>query len=322
VDKKQIAYLAAAFAVFGLVTYFFYPLLDGIVLGITFAYVATPAKHRMEKRIGERKASLLSTALIVAPIAVILLLGLFEITSQAPALIENINNLNGRFAELTAPLDPEVRSVIDEGISWAFSALRSFLQNLPVARYATGAVMLALNGFISIFVCYYLLVDGKNLSESLKKRVSEKTFRILETSSEHISDVFVGSFYFSIIISLASMPFFIYFDIPFWAIASGVMFLAAMIPIFAEWMVIALLSIYVLLVGGTAPFLIFLIIGLVFLYLVPEFILRPLFVGRYSDTHPLLLLLAFIGGGMAFGISGFFLAPMLVCAGIALWEEW
>jgi predicted PurR-regulated permease PerM len=182
--------------------------------------------------------------------------------------------------------------------------------------------MLALNGFISIFVCYYLLVDGKRFSEALKKRVSEKTFCILETSSKRISNVFVGSFYFSIIISLASIPFFIYFDIPFWAIASGIMFLAALIPIFAEWMVIVLLSIYVLLVGGTTPFLIFLITGLVFIYLIPEFVLRPLLVGRYSDTHPLLLLLAFIGGGMAFGISGFFLAPMFVCAGIALWEEW
>jgi len=166
------------------------------------------------------------------------------------------------------------------------------------------------------------LVDGKKFSDALRQKLSERAFHILETSSERISGVFVGSFYFSMLIALVSIPFFIYFDIPFWAIASGLMFLAALIPIFAEWMILVALSFYILLIGGVMPFVAFLLIGIVFLYLLPEFLLRPFLVGKYSDTHPLLLLLAFIGGGLAFGISGFFLAPMAVCVATVLWEEW
>ena len=59
----------------------------------------------------------------------------------------------------------------------------------------------------------------------------------------------------------------------------------------------------------------FLVTGGVFLYILPELILRPHFVGYTSKIHPLILMLAFIGGGIVGGISGFFIAPMI--AGLA-----
>ncbi len=321
-DKKKALYLGASLAVLLAVLYFFYPLLDGIVLGIVFAYVANPAKKRMEKRIGNRKASLLATLLIIAPIVVILLLGLLEGASQAIVLVQNLDGLIERFYEYLSALNPRLEEFFASGLSWATDATRSFLQSLPVLEYATGVVMLALNGFIAVFSCYYLLADGKRLSDALKQKLSERAFHMLEASSERISGVFVGSFYFSIFMALVSIPFLIYFDISFWAIASGLIFLAALIPVFAEWMIIVALSFYVLLIGGAIPFAAFLIIGIVFLYFLPEFFLRPVLVGGYSNTHPLLLFLAFIGGGLAFGISGFFLAPMAVCVATVLWEEW
>jgi predicted PurR-regulated permease PerM len=322
VDKKRVALVVfASFIMLG-VLYFFFPLLDGIVLGIVFAYVANPVKQRMVGRFGERGASLAATGLVIAPIALILVFGVIEAASQALVLMQNGGELSSRVNESISTLSPQLEDLLRRGLGWAVEVLRSSLQNLPVMDYATGVAMFVLNGFIAIFSCYYFLVDGRKLSAGLKKRISERAYGILQASSERISGVFVGSFYFSIIIALASMPFFIYFDIPFWAIASGSMFLAALVPIFAEWMVLAALSFYVLFVGGTAPFIAFLLIGLVFIYLIPEFLLRPVLVGRYSDTHPLLLLLAFIGGGLAFGVSGFFLAPMLACVAVVLWEEW
>lgn len=45
------------------------------------------------------------------------------------------------------------------------------------------------------------------------------------------------------------------------------------------------------------------------MYIIPELILRPYFVRYTSKIHPLLLLLSFIGGAMAGGILGFFVAP-------------
>jgi predicted PurR-regulated permease PerM len=322
VDKKRVALVISASTIMLAVLYFFSPLLDGIVLGIVFAYVANPVKRRMADRLGEREASLAATGLVVVPIALILILGVVEAASQALLLIQNEGGLSSVVNESISALSPQLEDPLMRSLEWATEVMRSSLRNLPIMDYATEVAMLVLNGFIAVFSCYYFLVGGKRLSAGLKQRMSERAYNMLQASSERISGVFVGSFYFSIIISLASVPFFIYFGIPFWAIACGLMFLAALIPIFAEWMILVALSFYVLLSSGTVPFAVFLIVGMVFLYLLPEFLMRPVLVGRYSDTHPLLLLLAFIGGGLAFGISGFFLAPMMVCVAVVLWEEW
>jgi predicted PurR-regulated permease PerM len=92
------------------------------------------------------------------------------------------------------------------------------------------------------------------------------------------------------------------------------MFLAALIPIFAEWMVILPVSLYLFLHDPHTA-LVFLATGVVFLYIIPELIIRPQFLGYRSKIHPLVLLLAFVGGGIVGGIGGFFLAPMI--AGLA-----
>jgi Predicted permease len=45
---------------------------------------------------------------------------------------------------------------------------------------------------------------------------------------------------------------------------------------------------------------------------VAELVIRPYIVYTKSSIHPLLVLLAFLGGGVVAGISGFFLAPAMV----------
>lgn len=45
---------------------------------------------------------------------------------------------------------------------------------------------------------------------------------------------------------------------------------------------------------------------------IAELVIRPYIVYARSSIHPLLVLLAFLGGGLVAGISGFFLAPAMV----------
>jgi predicted PurR-regulated permease PerM len=320
-ERKRILYLISLAAVSIILLYFLYPLLDGIVLGIVFAYIAYPVKIRLCRRMGGRSASLLATLLIILPITAIILLGIFEMASQAASLFQGSTYVTERFNVLLSSLSPQLGDLLSTVFEWFESFFYASLSNLPVREYATEIAMLVLNGFIAVISCYYYIADGKKLAGAIRGRASDRTYSLLEKSSKKISDVFVGNFYSAIVISLISLPFFLYFSIPFWAIATGFMFIAAMIPIFAEWMVIVPVSFYVLLVQGWTPFLVFLLVGLIFIYLIPEFILRPQLVGRYSSSHPLLLLLAFIGGGLTFGISGFFLAPMLICVALVLWEN-
>jgi predicted PurR-regulated permease PerM len=123
----------------------------------------------------------------------------------------------------------------------------------------------------------------------------------------------------AVLIGIASIPFFLAFNIPYTALLSGLIFLAALIPVFAEWMVLLPVTIYLALENVYTAFW-FISLGFVFLYLIPEIILRPHFVGYTSKIHPLLILLSFLGGGLVGGVTGFFLAPMVVGVGTALYN--
>ena len=66
----------------------------------------------------------------------------------------------------------------------------------------------------------------------------------------------------------------------------------------------------------------FLGVTVIFVYLPPDFIIRPYLINKASDLHPLLIILAFIGGGVAGGISGFFAAPLAVGLATALYRTY
>lgn len=62
---------------------------------------------------------------------------------------------------------------------------------------------------------------------------------------------------------------------------------------------------------------------LIFGALVISFIdnlLRPMFVGRDTELHPLLVLLSTLGGIFFFGLSGFILGPIIAALLVAFWH--
>ena len=321
--KKVVAAIGVASVLFVLL-YFLSPLLDGIVLGIVFAYIVKPLKKRIEKKIGKRSASVIATLFIAIPLLVLIIFGLTEGITQARMLNENVGSLQWKFGEIMRELSltPSQITTANDMMSNLWNSSLNIIKGLPILDYATATIMFILNGFIAIVACYYFLADGNRLYDMMKRILSKRTMTIIDESDRRASDLLVGNFYAAFIISMISLPFLLYFRIPFWILAVGFMFLAAMIPIFAEWMILIPVSIYLLLTTDVTTFAIFLGMGLVFVYLIPEFVLRPVLVGKLSNTHPLLLLLAFIGGGITFGISGFFLAPILVCVVLAIYEDY
>ena len=299
--------LAAVTIIFA---YFIRPLLDGIVLGMVFFYVARPIRNFfIRHKCKKMAASLFSTTIIVVPIAIILVFGIIEGTNQSMWLIQNSEFI---FEKIT------FMDRFGEIISW--ESFTNFMKKLPLIDYATSTVMLIVNAFISIITCYYFLKDGDKVEDAIKNLLPEDRANIVDDIDKKIEGLWIGNFYSAILISLLSLPYFLFFKIPLLALVMGLIFLAALIPIFAEWMIIAAVSIYVLNAQGLENFIIFLLIGMIFIYLLPEFLLRPYLVGKSSKTHPLLMLVSFIGGGIAFGISGFFLAPMFSCILLAIYD--
>ncbi|MGZ5539903.1 MAG: AI-2E family transporter [Halobacteriota archaeon] len=298
------------------VAYLLTPLLDGIVLGLVFAYVARPLKKRIVSRAkrSERIAALLATATIVVPIVVIFTVGIIEAARQLAWIIQHQEVVMATFKQglATAGLSPDLTDSV-------INAAQSTASTVPVSTYLTYSTtanvgIFLLNLVLSVIICYYLLVDGTRFVRSLLSLYpyTDTSQRFINATDRMISGIYVGNFLAAVLISIMSIPVFFAFRIPLTAVLVALMFLAALIPIFAEWMVLLPAAAYMFLVRGPVEGAIFLIAGVIILYIIPELILRPYLVGKASRIHPLLILLAFLGGGIVGGLAGFFLAPIAV----------
>ncbi len=315
-DRWATALIISVVILFILVAFFFSPLLDGIVMGIVFAYVAKPIKKRIENRAGRFASSLIATLIITVPIFILMFYGVFQGVNQVIYLFSHQHEVEGALVNALRNAGVEEKYV--EGAKTWIPSLISIVQSrvkLSAIDVTIRAVMFFMNFIISAIVCVYVLLDGDTFVEKTIRVIPEdrrgEVARFIAEVDETLLALWFGNFAFAVIIGIASIPFFIAFRIPYAPLLSGLMFLAALIPVFAEWMVLAPVAFFLALNNlNTAIW--FSVIGFVFLYFVPEVILRPHFVGYASKIHPLALLLAFVGGAIVGGVAGFFIAPMLV----------
>ena len=70
-----------------LISYFLFPIMDGIILGVVLAYVARPIRDKFGRR--RRLGSIVATTAIILPIVLILGIGGVEVVSQLNWVVEN-----------------------------------------------------------------------------------------------------------------------------------------------------------------------------------------------------------------------------------------
>ncbi len=300
-EKLRLAIIIAVFILF---LYLISPLLDGIVMGIAFAYVAKPIHEKLRVRLRDPFSAFISTVIIAVPIFFFFFYGIFQGITQLVFILSNydIIDLLNKYAGSS--------KLISTLINQAITFISSKIGDLAV-KITTRFIFFIMNFAISVVVCFYIIVDGRKVAEKvINLWRSEELKNFFSEIDRTLTGLWFGNFIAALLIGLASIPYFLIFGVPYASLLSGLMFLAALIPVFAEWMVILPVAFYLYLVDPIKA-LWFTVIGAVFFYIIPELILRPQFVGYTSKIHPLLLLLSFIGGGIVAGVTGFFLTPML-----------
>ena len=136
-----------------LVFYFLFPLLDGIVLGVVFAYVGRP----IQKLFGDRRrlGSLVATIIIILPVALIVTLGTVEIVSQLnwvvthQSLILSKASVFIRDVEIpTTIYDDLAEKIYDDltgSLKTVIEVMAGIVANVPVFSYGMSIVLMLLN---------------------------------------------------------------------------------------------------------------------------------------------------------------------------------
>ncbi|MCL7410731.1 MAG: AI-2E family transporter [Methanosarcinaceae archaeon] len=300
------------------------PLADGIVLGLVFAYISRPIclKFKGHRKIG----AFVATMFIVIPIIIILGSGLIEIIRQITWIVNNQGLVIGSIFDFIRGIDfPETIHQQLQQLTWDFSTtILPIIGKIDFLSYAKSIAMFFVNLLVAIIVCFFLLADGEGLYNAIIKLTSKDQQDIVERYSYHLdmilNGVFIANAYAALFVSVTSLFVFYAFGFSHLLALATLIFIASIIPMFAGYMVIVPLSIIRYLDSGFESAAIFFVVASILIYAPPELILKPYFASVKSNIHPLLLMLAFLGGAFVGGIAGLFAAPILLGALVAAYR--
>jgi predicted PurR-regulated permease PerM len=322
--KWELASFLVVLLLFLLFSYILFPLADGIVLGLVFAYIGRPIfmKLRRFRRLG----ALIATLCIVVPVVFIIGSGIVEILRQIVWVVENQAYVLNTILDLLRSIDvPATYSDDVQQLVWDVStSILPLLGRIGVISYARNLVMFGINLFLAVFLCYFLLADGDGLYRAVMKIVPEKHDSAFERFVMHLDvilqGIFVGNASAALIVSVLSLIVFYAFGFTHVLALAALIFVASVIPMFAGYMVLLVLSVYRYLQQGLESASVFFIVASIVIYAPPELVLRPYLASIKSQIHPFLILLAFLGGGFVGGVAGFFLAPIVLGAIVAAYR--
>ncbi len=310
--KEVLALLVSGLLL--LVSYFLFPLLEAIVLGIVFSYVGRPIRDFF--KIDRWVSSLIATICIITPLSVVLALGSIETIRQLRWLetyqneiFLSVNTLFSKISIHETILDELARNM--QSIS---EAALQFLTNLPIFSLGAAILMTVLNLLISLCVCYFILLDGRKFVHSTVLVLNIKCDALEKKCLNRIDSILCGvyeaSIYTAIAGSITSIVIFYLFGVPRPFAMANIVFLAGMVP-FLSWLVFIPMSVVRYFEYGLMDAILFFLVTSILVH-VAELVIRPYIVQAKSSMHPLLVLLSFIGGGLVAGLTGFFLAPAMI----------
>lgn len=196
--------------------------------------------------------------------------------------------------------------------AFIFNGLKDFTQNSVVF-----VVMLLL----MFYALYYFLLDGAKflrltmhlcpLGDKQEKMLYDKfTSTALATIKSSLAVGIIQGVLGALIFIIVGLQ---------GAVILGVLMAALCVLPIGSGFVWAPAGVYLLITGRVWEGLLVLIFGLLVISTIDN-LLRPIFVNKQTQMHPLLVLFSTLGGIAFFGITGFLIGPIITALLVSLWE--
>jgi predicted PurR-regulated permease PerM len=327
-DQKRIqtiSFLVLLAAVMIFVILLLTPFVNILALAVILAILFHPVYNWILGKIGYPSWASLITVVIML-LVIFLPLWLFgqllwNEVSQAIAQLRDgqlvisrdqiVASVPVQIQDAIANFSRDLNSIADRFTSQAFSSVTSLLSN--VANFVIGF-------FITFFIIFYLLRDGykiANVAMDISPISSSQEHKLLERIKSAVNGVVKGSFLIALVQgAVATIGFFV-FGVPqpfLWGVFTV---LAALVPNIGTSISLVPAIIY-LLVTGHGPQAIGLAIWAALAVGTIDNFLGPKLIGNSLRLHPVLVLLAVIGGIKFFGILGFLIGPILMAVFVEL----
>lgn len=324
---QVISFLFVLLVTAGLVFAVVRPFLQVLVLGFILAVLFRPVFNHFHNHMQARGLAALAT------IASILLLALVPLTLIVQLVLNEAIGFYDSFSRGEVAFDQTqlIASLPTHVQTFAVTGLREL--NSLASRLSANAVQTAgsvlsnvatffLSFFLTLFTTYYMLKDGHVFEQALIdiSPIEDAQERILFTKvATAVTGVVKGSFLTALIQGVVATIGFVIFGLqnPFlWGVCTAI---AALVPTVGTSLVLIPAVAYLFITGHTPQAIGLLVWGTFAVGLVDNMV-GPRMLGRATQVHPLLMLLAVLGGVSLFGFLGVLLGPIIMAVFVAMVE--
>lgn len=299
-----------------------YPFLDAIVLAVAVSYLLRFAHERLDARLDNE---FLSSTIVISSVIIAVGASLYFFINNFFEILAGINEFTGTVqtgiiaAVEFLNLSPQFQANLETFINQISDQISNGLVNT-----FTGIPLLLIDVSIFLVTALFVYKDRNKLEKQLKSilvNIPRPERDIVMSLLKSIDNIFKGVFmtqfivafilavvtaagFYLIALITTPIPF-----IPLWAILIG---LAALIPLFAGFMVYGPIGIYYFMIGEPLKATLILLFGTIVINLIAEVVLRPYVGSKQMDEHPLVIFLGFLTGPLVLGIKGVIIGPLLL----------
>lgn len=313
-DSKERKFLALAIViVFGLsILYMLRIYLTPIFIGVVLAFLVNPVYNYLVKK---TKRKSLSGGIIILGIFLLILIPVSALAGLMYNQIigldiseQNLVEVENTIFQLTG-----VEISITEGISKLEAFIKTQArQTLPVFLSYTSNFLVSL--FIMFFVIFYLLIQKDlfiNGFRSILPFSKKGSTSLLLESGNIVKAVLIGQVLTAVVQGFLGMISFLIAGIEgaiFWGIVMMILSLIPIVGAFLVWVPAGVL----LLFQGQIGFGIFVLLWGALIVSQVDNIVRPYFVNRFYNIHPLQIVIGIFMGLEVFGFIGIILGPLIL----------
>lgn len=286
-----------------ILSYFLYPL---------YNFYLSKVKN---KRISSLLTIATATLTIFIPIALIsyfLILSMIKLILEYKVYIQNPEILNNTISSFMETLtNSNLLASID--YSEYFNSAVTII--IDISKNFFNSIPKTLMGFVVIlFITYYILVYNKKMLTATNNYLPLSLNRqneLLKNLTKNIKVLFKGYFITGIIQTIVALIGYLIFGVNNLLIITIITLFSSLIPYIGTPLVWVPVSLYLMITGHEISGIGLLIYGTLVISMIDNF-LRPILMSDKDTISPPLVFIGFIGGMLAFGISGIILGPIII----------
>ncbi len=308
-----------------------HPLWVAILLGVVMAVSAHGAYAALLRKLGDARAPWAAGIITLASgilVAVVGALVLLTLTNELMKLVahldahQNSGSLAGLIGEHGARAIEELGVDTKRVYAWArqeLEAAASYMATLAALVVRTASFAL-LGLVVALMTMYYVLIEGPSLARRIERiaPLEPRHTRALIVEAREVGrDAFLGTLATAAIQGVLAGIGYAALGVPqpvTWGMATA---LASFLPVIGTLVVWVPLSGYLLVDGHPVRAVLLVVWGVFIVTALADYVVRPRIVGARGHGHPLLTLIALLGGIEVFGLAGLIIAPIVMSVFVA-----